>query len=634
MSAVMPTATAVEMQQQVPMQVTIPAGVAEGGNFMVGGPDGSSVMVTAPPGTKSGDTIQVMMPAPAVPVASASVVSAVPAMTTTPSLPMMPPGMSFPGVRGVDGRPPPSQEATLDLPAPIFKRSGPANRASTSVAADAIQSGYGTSSPEFKHYFTAPLASGAMAEAEFDRATVVAGVDTSDPLASLLSGGTELTLDLDVAGRMKEIDANMQKNLMCYVAQGATVAGLLCLCKPLMASPCMDPNNVKKEIEARATAHKLTLTSDALIFERTAHFALSIKNFTSFDQYGHRYPVAGQTKTEVPAMKVSLPIGRVSVEVAPRRQVVTLPPMVDAQVAECCHYDVPGDVVVVKAGSGLKVVVCCIECGPNSNAHAFAQAVNSAASRAPAESAQVAAAFHEWFLRRVQVSGTMAGSKTPTAASMARDGYNPSVEPFVKTVGPLGPLAMSQNRWGKANHSSGLMARIHPSGVIDHPGNSPVIQQLNCGDRIVAINGNPVPNNRKLNYACLTEMDAKPPPSGVRTIDVISTMPYFQPNQVVTVTCPAGGLGGLGLDSASPARPPAIAQPGPTGASLGLFASDAIISALVDGQMVDATKLTAGELLGQVGASASPISLTVLQRSRVADLNPHQSWPTMSQGLV
>ena len=382
-----------------------------------------------------------------------------------------------------------------------------------SVPPDGIRAGYGTASPEFRHYFTAPLESGAMAEAEFDRATVVAGIDTSDPLASLLSGSTELTLDLDVAGRLKEVDVNMCKNLKYYIALSATGIGICCLLgKPCWASPCTDPNSIKKLIEARATAHKLTLTSDALIFERTAHYAYSIKNFQSFDQYGHRYPVAGKTKTEVPAMKVSVPIGRVSVEVVPRCQVVTLPPMVDAQAAECCcNYDVPGDVVVVKAGSGLKVVVCCIECGPNSNAHAFAQAVNSAASRAPAESAQVAAAFHEWFLRRVQVSGTMAGSKTPTAVSMARDGDNPSVEPFVKTVGPLGPLAMSQNRWGKVNHSSGLMARIHPSGVIDHPGNSPVIQQLNCGDRIVAINGNPVPNNQ-LNYTCLTEMDAKPPP--------------------------------------------------------------------------------------------------------------------------
>jgi hypothetical protein len=60
--------SAIQMQQ-VPMQVTIPAGIAEGGTFAVGGPDWSSVMVTAPPGTKSGDTLQVMMPAP-----SASVV--------------------------------------------------------------------------------------------------------------------------------------------------------------------------------------------------------------------------------------------------------------------------------------------------------------------------------------------------------------------------------------------------------------------------------------------------------------------------------------------------------------------------------------------------------------------------------
>ena len=91
-------------------------------------------------------------------------------------------------------------------------------------------------------------------------------------------------------------------------------------------------------------------------------------------------------------------------------------------------------------------MVACVECGPNSNAAAFADAVKRARSGAAQETPELAAAFASWMTGMVQRSGTMTGA-APTNLGMARwpDSAGGVAKPFVKTIGPLPPDLGFQN---------------------------------------------------------------------------------------------------------------------------------------------------------------------------------------------
>ena len=103
-------------------------------------------------------------------------------------------------------------------------------------------------------------------------------------------------------------------------------------------------------------------------------------------------------------------------------------------------------------------------------------------------------------------------------------------------------------------------------------------------------------------------------------------MPYFMPNHLVTVSVPPMHLAHLGID-ANDAKPPLIAQPTPTALGLGFAPGDVLVTVVADGMQHDATTYTAGELLQRTASASGPLSITVLQTTRVGSLSHPHTWP-------
>ena len=115
-------------------------------------------------------------------------------------------------------------------------------------------------------------------------------------------------------------------------------------------------------------------------------------------------------------------------------------------------------------------------------------------------------------------------------------------------------------------------------------------------------------------------------------MQVISRMPYFQPNQLLTVSVPPGlGLDQLGLDpGGGPGgqKPPKLTGQSPVAQSLGCRPGDVIVQAIVDGATHDATSMTAGDLIA-AASGASAVQLTLLQPTLTPDAQHTISWPVV-----
>ena len=61
--------------------------------------------------------------------------------------------------------------------------------------------------------------------------------------------------------------------------------------------------------------------------------------------------------------------------------------------------------------------------------------------------------------------------------------------------------------------------------------------------------------------------------------------------------------------------------------SIGLLPNDVIVQAVVDDTTLDATSMTAADLLARVGSAAGGVKLVVLQNSRVPMSSHMHSWP-------
>ena len=392
-------------------------------------------------------------------------------------------------------------------------------------------------------------------------------------------------------------------------------------------------NEYCQKLRANGSAHSLILTSDAIVYERKAHVTEQMVNLATFDQYGHRFPACVQREVSVPPMKLSIPIGRAEVVVLPRKNIIAVP--YGAEFTwncwkSCVDYEPKGDVVAVKVGDGVKVVVACLECGANSNAAAFIDACKSARAKAPRESPELSAAFGSWFLDLMRRTGRMTGA-APTNYGFDQpwpQSLSGLATPFVKTIAPL-PASLGPSRttgWGqKRAQSSALNAEVTDDGTILKPKTSPYVDQLNAGDRLVAIGGVQRPEGGTIDTWL-----QQPSSAGIH---VESTMPYFQPNALGTISLPSGAsVAELGLERNSSKPPKMSAQPQPLAQSFGLQPNDIVVQASIDGASIDVTSLTADQLCDQAAASAGAVSLTVLQVTQTTMGKHAITWPVQARG--
>ena len=300
--------------------------------------------------------------------------------------------------------------------------------------------------------------------------------------------------------------------------------------------------------------------------------------------------------------------------------------------AGCCDYSVTGSVLAVRVGDGIKTVVACIEVGKGSNAQAFADRCNAAAKSAPTESPEVAAAYDAWLLHRLRQGGTMTGGRTsgPTSATMER------AHPFVKTVGPL-PVDLGIKKGGWSSRTSiGALSHLQVSksdGRIFKPRAGQLTSQLNAGDRIAAINGVKL-TGEGATHAWLDQVVAAGramPPTAPRFMQVVSTMPYFQPNRLLTVTLPPGtGIEMLGLAGGG-GKPPKLhaesAGMSALAASLGCQPGDVVVQATLDGVQHDTTKMSAEQLLA-LCQGVGQQQMTLLQPALTPDISHAVTWPS------
>jgi hypothetical protein len=361
---------------------------------------------------------------------------------------------------------------------------------------------------------------------------------------------------------------------------------------------------------------------------------VQIKNYTAFDQYVHRYPAAALDDCSIPATKLSIPLSRLTIEVVSAKDVNLSPLMMDEMAANCCDFTPVGSVVALKVGDGVKVTVACVDVGPHSNAEAFVKEVHAAQRLGVAETPQLAAFFAQWFQQRLSMSGRMAGS-APRPVSMERPMPNlkwpqragGQVAPFVKCVGPLpNDLHIAKNRmnYNKIQAVGGI--GVTKQGKLYTPHHSALVDQLNAGDTILAINGVQRTGNADHQWLDQVVATGNANPHMPKYMEVSTTMPYFVPNHVVTVSVPAQSIGMLGLIDGT-ATPPQIGEPTPTAQGYGLFKNDAIVSATIDGMLLETNALTSADLIKSAMSAQSPVSLTVLQTSRVTSLSHDHSWP-------
>ena len=649
-------ATAVPVPTQQAMTVVVPDGVTGGAPFMIQVPGGGMMQVTCPPQSTAGEQIQVMVPASAMmpvampgagatpvgaPMMGAPMMGAGVQMMPTTVQPMMAAlgvGGSHPAAYGMDGQFPDPQSSSVAPPQPIRKKQ-PGGK-SYPAPPDGFKAGFQTGSPHNTVAFFAPHSEGVMSEVDFDASLLTARInDSVDPFGAWLSGGVELALDLDVEGRVEEAVSNRKKNCYSYLACcvlcppcGPCMIGCRALCgsengdcQPLQGG-CGE-NEKTEQLRVQASAHKLALHSDCLVYERAAYTTRIVRNYTASDQYGHKFAACAEAEAQIPAGKLSIPLGRASVSLVKKSSVVRLPVMSDANFAGCCDYTPQGDIVAVSVGDGLKVVVACVEVGTGSNAAAFVEACRSAKGRAPAEPPDLAAAYSSWLVGRLQQTGTMAGC-APRGQAMER---STAARQFVKTIGPIPEQLGIERNWLQLNKINGVGIAVNKAGLIFEPkAHSPFADQLNAGDALHSING--VPRTRLCDHAYLNaveEAGQKLPPGQPRYLTAISTMPYFQPNYLVSVALPSGAaLASIGLESNAAAPPKVGPAASSFAASLGLLPNDVIVQAVVNGAPVDTTSMTVADLMAIASAAPGAVQLTVLQNSRVASLSHAHSWPS------
>lgn len=471
--------------------------------------------------------------------------------------------------------------------------------------------------------------------------------------------------------------------VLCPVDNCKACCLLTCAClgKPEQlnqtANCCEDA--ITERLRSAAEAHTLRLHEDCIVFERKEHSNELVRSWLCRDQYGHRHSHTVLQTASVPSLKLSIPLKHAEVMLVPRRALGVPRAFREYMCVSLCLDPclMPADsssAVVVRVGEGIKTVVAVVECGKRSNAEAFVAACDRAIKAAPPDSPELSAAYSNWFVSRLRATGTMTGCvpRPPGNLSMERELIRASGKasvPFVKHIGPLPPggveVRMESRR---VKHFSGdrgpppeatesgrtvidykvkvdgtSWLEITKKGILYRPRiESPFASALHAGDKLVSITDVPVDahvdnalmytsylNRIKARYEFHNGTNASTAPPGSLTeyMKVESRQPYFQPNHLITVLTPSGGtLTELGL-APNAGKPPMIEQPTPIASCLGLVAGDVIVQAIILGAPVDTTVMDSSQLLAAAASVAGPVSLTVLQSTRVASLEHPISWP-------
>lgn len=448
------------------------------------------------------------------------------------------------------------------------------------------------------------------------------------------------------------------------------------------ANCCEDA--ITERLRSAAEARTLRLHEDCIVFERKEHSNELVRSWLCRDQYGHRHSHTVLQTASVPSLKLSIPLKHAKVMLVPRRALGVPRAFREDMCVSLCLDPclMPADsssAVVVRVGEGIKTVVAVVECGKRSNAEVFVAACDRAIKAAPPDSPELSAAYSNWFVSRLRATGTMTGCvpRPPGNLSMERELIRASGKasvPFVKHIGPLPPggveVRMESRRveyfsgdrgpppnateFGrtvmdykvKVDGTSWL--EITKKGILYRPWiESPFASALHAGDKLVSITDVTVDahvdnalmytsylNRIKARYEFHNGNNASTAPPGslsylywTEYMKVESRQPYFQPNYLITVLTPSGGmLTELGL-APNAGKPPMIEQPTPIASGLGLVAGDVIVQAIILGAPLDTTVMDSSQLLAAAASVAGPVSLTVLQSTRVASLEHPISWP-------
>eukprot|EP00938_MAST-03A_sp_MAST-3A-sp1_P003280 g3280.t1 len=146
--------------------------------------------------------------------------------------------------------------------------------------------------------------------------------------------------------------------------------------------------------------------------------------WTTVDKYGNRTRHWGERMRHATHAKFHIPLESVSVEVVDMN-ILPNPIYVSCALScwePCCGIEgtkPKGSILAVRLSNSTRKIICCIDCGENSNALAFKKAFEDARSRnSTLAPSQITQAFEASFTRNV--GGLMAGNMNVFGGIMAR----------------------------------------------------------------------------------------------------------------------------------------------------------------------------------------------------------------------
>ena len=135
-----------------------------------------------------------------------------------------------------------------------------------------------------------------------------------------------------------------------------------------------------------ANSHRLTLYSNCLVFERDAHDRPIVTHWTTVDKYGNVSHHQGERMRHATQAKFHMPLESVRIEVVDMK-ILPQPIYVSnclVCLESCCGEDEvkpKGSILAVRLTNSTRKILCCIDCGQNSNALAFKKAFEDAKAR-------------------------------------------------------------------------------------------------------------------------------------------------------------------------------------------------------------------------------------------------------------
>ena len=465
------------------------------------------------------------------------------------------------------------QKCRLGPPQPVY----PPNEYTAPLPRDRVHTG----DPNARYdHFRAPRADHILREADFDYGTELAQLAATGPPPAGFSPRTPpppgaLALDVDAEGRVRERERIMRLRESCYYQ--------FCCC-----TCCSDdiykysPERDDTQERAAAAAHGAFVNEarGTLVVTRHAYRAVVPKNYTTTDQYGHKFAGIGIGAHDVSERGFAVPLRYCRVAAVPAGSVARRPLLLHPRVSDC---KVEGSVVVVSCvpteAASLEVVVACIDVGPAGNAGAFAAAAARAAAAAPPVSAADRAAYDEWFV-----------------ATLARSGQTKGPGQFRKVVGglPTGPAAYrsaSTDWFGGGATIRELGIRLDSSNVVFQTKrtNPVVFEHVNTGDCLHGIDGRQLPAGGKKAAKALgsPEFWGGSAASGIGAGLFKTQTPVYNPARVYSA--PPVDAGVARTATLAAAAPPTIVSAGGLGA-VGVADGDVILKAVVNGARVDADR--------------------------------------------